>query len=106
MEQQVFAVSGMSCAACSARVERVVGALPGVHQVQVNLLTRSMKVSYDAKLTQADQIIAAVVNAGYGASATIKTAPDTQSSKSHNKEKRYHPKLKKKVGHKKFTTNW
>lgn len=85
MEQQVFAVSGMSCAACSARVERVVAALPGVHQVLVNLLTRSMKVSYDAKLTQADQIIAAVVKAGYGASTTIKTAPDTQSSKSLRK---------------------
>ena len=39
-----FRVTGMSCAACSARVEKVVSALPGVETVSVNLLTGSMGV--------------------------------------------------------------
>lgn len=70
MKQQIFSVSGMSCAACSARVEKAVGRLPGINDVQVNLLTRSMRVNYNEKLLQAQQIIAAVEQAGYGASTT------------------------------------
>lgn len=67
----------MSCAACSARVEKVVAALHGVQQVQVNLLTRSMKVNYDDSLLSESGIIAAVEDAGYGAStAAISPAAD------------------------------
>lgn len=68
MEQQTFNVTGMSCAACSARVEKEVAALPGVAQVQVNLLTRSMRVQYDTTQLTPASIIAAVESAGYGAS--------------------------------------
>ena len=58
----------MTCSACSARVEKAVTALAGTEQVSVNLLTNSMQLSYDeGKLTPA-QIIAAVEQAGYGAS--------------------------------------
>lgn len=61
-----FDVTGMSCAACSARVEKAVLSL-GVKSVEVNLLTASMSVDYDEdKLTEKD-ICAAVKNAGYGA---------------------------------------
>ena len=56
----------MSCSACSARVERVVAALPGVQSVQVNLLAGSMRVQHSPELS-ATAIIAAVVAAGYGA---------------------------------------
>ena len=42
-----FAVTGMTCAACSAHVERAVGKLNGVEQVSVNLMLGSMVVSYD-----------------------------------------------------------
>ena len=59
-----FDISGMSCAACSARVEKAVSALDGVDKCSVNLLTNSMTTVGDA--TEA-QIIAAVQNAGYGA---------------------------------------
>ena len=59
-----YTVTGMSCAACSARVEKAVGKVPGVSSVSVSLLTNTMGVEGDA--TDAD-IIAAVVNAGYGA---------------------------------------
>lgn len=48
MEKLKFNVSGMSCAACSARVEKVVGALDGVKSVSVSLLTNSMVVEFDS----------------------------------------------------------
>lgn len=65
--KQNFRVTGMSCSACSARVERAVGQLPGVKLVQVNLLTGSMQVHYQEPQNAA-AIIAAVTAAGYGAS--------------------------------------
>lgn len=64
--EQRFRVSGKSCSACSARVERAVGKLAGVRSVQVNLLTGSMQVVYGAEQTEGS-IIAAVEAAGYGA---------------------------------------
>ncbi len=67
MKQQ-FQVTGMSCAACSAHVEKAVGALSGVHNVQVNLMAGSMAVNYADDQLDAQQIIQAVVDAGYGAS--------------------------------------
>ncbi len=66
MKTQSFNVSGMSCSACSARVEKVVANLDGVKSVSVSLLTNSMLVEYDAPLTQKD-ICKAVANAGYKA---------------------------------------
>ena len=58
-----YKVTGMSCAACSARVERAVGAVPGVQNCAVNLLTGDMSVDGEVS---SEVIIAAVVNAGYG----------------------------------------
>lgn len=62
MEQ--YTVTGMSCAACSARVEKAVSAVPGVTSCSVSLLTGSMGVEGTAS---ADAIVAAVRDAGYGA---------------------------------------
>ena len=61
-----YNVTGMSCAACSARVEKAVNAVPGVTSCSVNLLTNSMGVEGDAAESE---IIKAVVDAGYGATA-------------------------------------
>lgn len=63
-----FQVSGMNCAACSARVEGSVARLPGILSVQVNLLTASMVVSFRPGTQSPDSIIDAVTRAGYGAS--------------------------------------
>ena len=63
MEQ--YNVTGMSCAACSARVEKAVSAVPGVKSCAVSLLTNSMGVEGTAS---ENEIIKAVENAGYGAS--------------------------------------
>ena len=60
-----YNVTGMSCAACSARVEKAVSAVPGVDSCSVSLLTNSMGVEGTAS---AESVIAAVTAAGYGAS--------------------------------------
>ena len=60
-----YDVTGMMCAACSARVEKAVSGVPGVSSCSVNLLTNSMGVEGTAT---DEQIISAVVAAGYGAS--------------------------------------
>lgn len=67
---QQFKITGMSCAACSARIEKAVGKLENVDTVSVNLLTNSMVVSGDA--TDAE-IIEAVRKAGYDGSAVGKS---------------------------------
>ena len=75
MEQ--FNVTGMSCAACSAHVERAVSKVTGVKQVSVSLLTNQMQVDYEAPAT-AERICQAVEQAGYGASpATAEKAKGT-----------------------------
>ena len=65
--QEVYDVTGMTCAACSARVEKSVSALPGVQACSVNLLKNSMSVTYDDHALNRDGIVAAVEKAGYGA---------------------------------------
>ena len=68
MVKETFDVTGMSCSACSARVEKAVGKVVGADNVSVNLLTNSMQVKFDEAKISAAQIVDAVVNAGYGAS--------------------------------------
>ena len=66
--KQTFNVSGMTCSACSAHVEKAVGKVEGVSQVSVNLLGNSMQVTYDESAVTAETIMQAVAAAGYGAS--------------------------------------
>lgn len=65
--KQKFNVTGMSCAACQAHVERAVSGLEGVQEAPVNLLAGTMTVTYDDALLSAGDICAAVERAGYGA---------------------------------------
>lgn len=67
MQKEKFDVTGMTCSACSSRVEKCVSKLDGASNVTVNLLTNSMQVEYDEKILSERQIIDAVVKAGYGA---------------------------------------
>jgi len=66
--KQKFNITGMTCSACSARVEKVSNALPGMKQAAVSLLSNSMMAEYDESVLTSEQIIQAVVDAGYGAS--------------------------------------
>ncbi len=66
--KQKFDVTGMTCSACSAHVEKAVSKVEGVRAVTVNLLSNNMAVEYDEAAVDAPQIIHAVEDAGYGAS--------------------------------------
>ncbi len=85
-----FNVTGMNCAACSARVHKAVSSLKGVESCSVNLLTNSMTVSGTA---EADAVIAAVKAAGYGASlengTTVAAADKTEKNVSRGYFKRF-----------------
>ena len=80
-----YDVTGMSCAACSARIEKVVGKLEGVKSVTVNLLMNNMTVDFDENTLNDDKIIQAVIGAGYGASLPREeNTPQTTAEKTVN----------------------
>ncbi|HOW23265.1 MAG TPA: heavy metal translocating P-type ATPase [Sedimentibacter sp.] len=68
MKTQKFEVTGMTCSACSARIEKNINKTDGVIEASVNLLTNSMIVKYDESVLSVDEIIKVVENTGYGAS--------------------------------------
>ncbi|WP_411329536.1 heavy metal translocating P-type ATPase [Blautia hansenii] len=76
-----YKVTGMTCSACSSRVEKCVGKLDGVNTVSVNLLTNSMQIDFDeSKLTE-EKIADSVTQAGYGMEI-----PTVKSEKKEEKE--------------------
>lgn len=76
-----YKVTGMTCSACSSRVEKCVGKLDGVNTVSVNLLTNSMQIDFDeSKLTE-EKIADSVTQAGYGMEI-----PTGKSDKKEEKE--------------------
>ncbi len=91
-----YDVTGMMCAACSARVEKAVSGVPGVSSCSVNLLTNSMGVEGTAS---DEEIIAAVVAAGYGASLkqTEKKGAPSQANEEPLKDKETPAMLKRLV---------
>jgi Cu+-exporting ATPase len=64
---QDFAISGMTCAACSARVQRALEKSPGVDSANVNLLTSTATVSYHPDRVAVEQLLEAIRKTGYGA---------------------------------------
>ena len=78
--KEKYNVTGMTCSACSSRVDKCVRKLEGVKEVNVNLLTNSMNVIYDETRLQSSAIISAVVAAGYGASLDQPSAPSAASA--------------------------
>lgn len=92
MEQ--FNVTGMSCAACSARVEKAVSKVNGVKSCSVSLLTNSMGVEGTAK---AEDIIKAVEDAGYGASLKNDSRKSSKSAEIDTLKDTETPKIKKRL---------
>ncbi|MBR3868719.1 MAG: heavy metal translocating P-type ATPase [Clostridia bacterium] len=80
-----FSITGMSCSACSAAVERSVKKLDGIVAVEVNLLANSMTAEFDDAKTNEQAIINAVKSAGYGASVQGKN--EKQQKKENNELK-------------------
>lgn len=69
VQKQNFAIKGMTCAACKARIEKAVSKLDGVDGVNVQLLQNAMGVRFNDQVCSADDICKAVANAGYQAHA-------------------------------------
>lgn len=82
-----FSITGMSCSACSAAVERSVKKLDGIMSVGVNLLANSMSVEFDETKTDEQKIIGAVVGAGYGASVYGEKENQPKTKKENNELK-------------------
>ncbi|MBE5786737.1 MAG: heavy metal translocating P-type ATPase [Clostridiales bacterium] len=89
-----FTVTGMTCAACSARVEKAVKSVPGVESCAVSLLTHSMGVSGNAEDAA---IIKAVENAGYGAKVKGRDAAPSNTQNEDALKDRDTPLLKKRL---------
>lgn len=84
MKKMSFDVFGMSCAACSARVERAVSGVPGVEECQVNLLANSMTVLGNVK---EEDVVKAVEGAGYSATVKGDKKPQIENKSLQNDEK-------------------
>lgn len=82
--QEKYDVTGMSCAACSSRVEKAVSTLPGMEECSVNLLKNSMVVQYDEHALTGAEIIQAVEKAGYGASLQTDTKTGSSAAKAES----------------------
>lgn len=79
MAKQKFNITGMTCSACSAHVEKAVRKLGGVRSADVSLMTNSMVAEYDESALSAEDIIAAVIQSGYGASLPQKAGAKPQT---------------------------
>ena len=86
MKKQKYTVTGMSCAACSARVEKEVSKLDGVGSVAVSLLTNSMTVEFDETKLESCDVIRTVENSGYSASEFVNRTSSDKSDKKVNKK--------------------
>ena len=86
MTKKKFSVTGMSCAACSAAVEKAVSRLDGVESAQVNLLANSIVCTYDELKTDPSAVIAAVEKAGFGAAEAAEAGQTSAVPKAKSKE--------------------
>lgn len=101
--KEKFDVTGMTCSACSSRVEKCVSKLEGVEEVSVNLLTNSMQVEFNDAVIQEQGIIDAVVHAGYGAS--VQGRKENPSGKKGSREPGIDP-VKEHLAYMKKRTIW
>ncbi|MEG1537830.1 MAG: heavy metal translocating P-type ATPase, partial [Clostridiales bacterium] len=76
MTRSTLKISGMSCAACSARIEKVLGRLPGVETAAVNLMAAKAVVNYDESKISITEVKAAIINAGFGIEEASDPMPD------------------------------
>ena len=94
MVTEDFYVYGMSCAACSSHVEKAVSALEGVEACTVNLLTNSMKVTFDTEILSTMDIEKAVQDSGYSARRKSKSSQQTVRENNFTNSELDHLKLR------------
>ena len=84
MRKELLDITGMSCSACSSRIEKVVGRMEGVETIAVNLLTNKAQVTYDDAKLDANAIIARIEKLGFGAAVHQATAKAALPAKQAN----------------------
>ena len=89
MTKERFTVTGMSCSACSAGVERVTKKLNGVKNAEVSLLGESLSVEYDEKIVTKEDIFAAVTALGYGIGEYREGKEERRKGKTEMLKKRF-----------------
>ena len=87
--KEKFSVSGMTCSACSAGIERTLSKLKGVQSAEVSLMGESMVVEYDEKILSVQEIIQAVADLGYGAAPYDKEVLKSREPASDTLKKRF-----------------
>ena len=92
-EGETLKIVGMTCAACAARIEKVVGKIDGVNSANVNFATERMTVDYDRQKTNLSQIGAAIKKAGYDYEEIKKTTVDEDKIKKEKELKTMRTKL-------------
>lgn len=96
MKNEKFQITGMTCAACSAHVEKAAASVVGVNKVNVSLLMNSMTVEYDGPATP-QEICAAVESAGYGAQREGKNLTGGEATAETMLEDRETPRLRRRL---------
>lgn len=91
MKTERYKINGMSCAACSASVERVVKKLDGVNDVTVNLIMGIMTVSFDEQKLSSDDFLKVVTKAGFGIEPFAETEGNTEPTKKAVKDEQPKP---------------
>ena len=80
MRKEILQITGMSCSACSARIEKVVGKMAGVQQIAVNLLANKAVVEYDETVVDLEAICSRIAKLGFGAAPQAQiTAPTAKA---------------------------
>ncbi len=87
--KEKFSVSGMTCSACSAGIERTLAKTEGVKSVQVSLMNESMQVEYDESCITQAQIIDVVIGLGYGAKKYNENVFQKQAPQPNKLKKRF-----------------
>lgn len=81
MKKELLDITGMSCSACSSRIEKVVSKMQGVEQISVNLLTNNAHISFDESVVDESAIIARIEKLGFGAAFHTQATSAAPSSK-------------------------
>ena len=87
--KEKFSVIGMTCAACSAGIEKTIQKLHGIHSVEVSLMGECMVVDYDEQIISTEKIFEAVQQLGYGIGAYDNTALKERVSQDDSLKKRF-----------------
>ncbi|MDD4336106.1 MAG: cation transporter, partial [Firmicutes bacterium] len=90
LSQMDFAITGMTCAACAARVERALGNEAGVASAAVNLAAETARVRYHPDQTSPDRLMEVIEAAGYGAREAVRDAEEDARRAEERKAREAH----------------